>query len=78
MLLLVAGHEITVSLVGNSLYALLHNPDQLAVARRGVGNGRLLIDELLRFDSPVQMTTRITLKPIEIGGVTIPIGRSSC
>jgi cytochrome P450 len=72
VLLLVAGHETTVSLIGNSLYALLTNPEQLAAARAGQGHERALIDEMLRFDSPVQMTTRIALKPIEIGGVTIP------
>ena len=73
VLLLVAGHETTVSLIGNSLYALLNNPEQLALARGG-GHERVLIDEMLRFDSPVQMTSRVALKPIEIGEVTIPIG----
>jgi cytochrome P450 len=74
VLLLVAGHETTVSLIGNSLYALLTNPEQLALVRDGAGLERTMIDEMLRFDSPVQMTTRIALKPIEIGDVTIPIG----
>jgi cytochrome P450 len=74
VLLLVAGHETTVSLIGNSLYALLHRPDQLAAVRNGHADARLMIDEMLRFDSPVQMTTRIATQPIELGGFTIPIG----
>jgi cytochrome P450 len=74
VLLLVAGHETTVSLVGNGLAALLHAPDQL---RRFVDHHEVrayAVDEFLRFDSPVQMTTRISLEPISVGGQAIPQG----
>jgi cytochrome P450 len=74
VLLLVAGHETTVSLVGNGLSALLHAPDQL---RKFVDRPELraaAIDEFLRFDSPVQMTTRIPLEPITVGGQVVPQG----
>ena len=62
VLLYVAGHETTVNLIGNSVLALLQNPDQLAIARTD-GLDANAIDELLRFDGPVQHTVRIPLKP---------------
>jgi cytochrome P450 len=62
VLLYVAGHETTVNLIGNSVLALLHSPDQLAIARAN-GLDSNAIDELLRFDGPVQHTVRIPLKP---------------
>ena len=74
VLLLVAGHETTVSLIGNSIYALINNPAHLELTSRGEGDARVLIDEMLRFDSPVQMTTRIALKPVNFGDVTVPTG----
>ena len=62
VLLYVAGHETTVNLIGNSVLALLQSPDQLAIARtKGLDSNA--IDELLRFDGPVQHTVRIPLKP---------------
>lgn len=73
-LLLVAGHETTVSLVGNGMLALLRHPDQFAAARDAVGGERAVVDELLRFDSPVQMTTRIALDDIELSSGTVPAG----
>jgi cytochrome P450 len=82
VLLLVAGHETTVSLIGNSLHALLVNPSQLFAFREAVATTefastevtRRFIDEMLRFDSPVQMTTRIATQPIELNEHTIPKG----
>lgn len=72
-LLLVAGYETTVNLLGNGVYALLTNPEQLAALR---AEPRLLsaaVEELLRFDGPLQMATfRLTSEPVQIGGVTIP------
>ena len=62
VLLYVAGHETTVNLIGNSVLALLQSPDQLAIARTD-GLDANAIDELLRFDGPVQHTVRIPLKP---------------
>jgi cytochrome P450 len=73
-LLYIAGHETTVNLIGNGMLALLRNRDQLA---RLLDDPSLVpgaIEELLRYDSPVQMTRRITLTEVEIGGKTIEKG----
>ncbi len=75
VLLFIAGHETTVNLIGNGMLALLRNPDQLALLRSTpelIGNA---VEELLRFDSPVQFTRRIAMAPLELGdGVTVEPG----
>jgi cytochrome P450 len=74
-LLFIAGHETTVNLIGNGTLALLRNRSQLELLRDEpdlVGNA---VEELLRYDSPVQMSRRITLEDLEIRGHTIPAGR---
>jgi cytochrome P450 len=74
LLLYIAGHETTVNLIGGGTLALLRHPDQLALLRSDpalVGNA---VEELLRYDSPVQASRRITLEPVPVGGVTIPAG----
>ena len=73
-LLYIAGHETTVNLIGNGVLALMRNPDQL---RRLVDDPALVpgaVEELLRFDPPVQMTRRITLTDVELHGKQIPKG----
>ncbi|MGN6032299.1 MAG: cytochrome P450, partial [Thermomicrobiales bacterium] len=74
ILLLVAGHETTVNLIGNGVLALLRNPDQLERLRSDPSLDAGAVEELLRYDSPVQMTRRITVTEVEIGGKTIPDG----
>jgi cytochrome P450 len=74
MLLYIAGHETTVNLIGNGTLALLRHPDQLALLRGDRALVRAAVDELLRFDSPVQMSRRITTADIEVGGHTIEAG----
>jgi len=72
VLLYLAGHETTVNLIGNATIALLRHPDQLALLRAEpdlIGNA---VDELLRYDSPVQFSRRITLRDLEVGGQEIP------
>jgi cytochrome P450 len=74
MLLYIAGHETTVNLIGNGMLALLRNPEQLnklAKTPQLIDNG---IDELLRFDSPVQFTRRVALADIEIDGNSVAAG----
>ncbi len=71
VLILIAGHETTVNLIGNGLLALLKNPEQL----RALANDPALIqtgvEELLRYDGPVQRTSRMTMADVEIGGKKI-------
>jgi cytochrome P450 len=76
LLLLVGGHETTVNLIGNGLLALLRNPDQLARFRDTPGNERTAIDELLRYDSPVQYSGRVAKEDVDLGGVTVRAGES--
>jgi cytochrome P450 len=72
-LLLFAGHETTVNLIGNGMLALLENPDQFALLRDRPELARTAVEELLRFTNPVEHgMPRITLEEVEIRGVKIP------
>jgi cytochrome P450 len=74
-LLLVAGHETTVNLIGNGALALLRHPDQLAALRSDPALVPNAVEEFLRFDGPVNLATfRYTTGPVEIGGTSIPQG----
>jgi len=73
-LLLIAGHETTVNLIANGLLTLLRNPDALARLRNEPALATTLVEEVLRYDPPVQMTARSTTADIEIGGVLVPAG----
>jgi cytochrome P450 len=73
-LLYIAGHETTVNLIGNGTLAVLRHPDQLALLRNDpalIGNA---VDELLRFDGPVQFSRRVVLEDLAIDDVVIPSG----
>jgi cytochrome P450 len=73
--LIVAGHDTTASLIGNSVVALLRNPEQLARLRSDMTKIPAAVEELLRYDAPVPHATfRYAIEPIDIGGVTIPAG----
>jgi cytochrome P450 len=74
ILLLVAGHETTVNLIGNGTLALLRHPDELRKLRENPGLIGTAVEELLRFDGPVQRTARIPSEDITIGGQTIGKG----
>jgi cytochrome P450 len=74
-LLLVAGHETTVNLIGNGMLALLRHQDEMSVLRRNPELINSAVEELLRFDSPVQLTGRIAAEPCELGGHEIREGQ---
>ena len=67
-LLLVAGHETTVNLIGNGTLALLRAPAQLALLRQRPELVGPAVDELLRFDGPVQITQRVAMENIDLFG----------
>ena len=64
VLLYIAGHETTVNLIGNSINALLKFPDQLSLWNKTPSVTTRAIDELLRFDGPVQQTVRVPIVPV--------------
>jgi cytochrome P450 len=74
ILLYIAGHETTVNLIGNATLALLGHPDQLAQLQSDPELDAGAIEELLRYDSPVQFSRRITTADLDVGGTTIPAG----
>jgi cytochrome P450 PksS len=75
VLLLIAGHETTVNLIGNGMLALLEHPEQLQRLRDDPALIRSAVEELLRYASPVETATeRYTREEVTIAGVTIPQG----
>lgn len=77
VLLLIAGHETTVNLITNGMLTLLRNPDILRRLREDATLAVPIVEELLRFEPPVQLLPqRTTLADIEVRGVTIPKGSS--
>lgn len=74
MLLLAAGFETTVNLIGSGAALLMEHPDQLALLREEPARWGNAVDEILRFESPVQRTGRMAVRDTEILGTTIPAG----
>lgn len=74
VLLLVGGHETTVNLIGNGLFALLQNPGELERLRADESIEKTAIEEILRYDSPVQYTGRVAAADLELGGERIRAG----
>jgi cytochrome P450 len=74
ILLLVAGHETTVNLIGNGTLALLRHPAELRRLRENPGLIGSAVEELLRYDGPVQRTSRVPSEAVTIGGRTIDKG----
>jgi pimeloyl-[acyl-carrier protein] synthase len=72
--LLFAGHETTANLIGNGVLALLTHDDQRQRLVQDPSRIPRAVEELLRYESPVQRTRRVTLVDVELGGHTIPAG----
>ncbi|MEO7058677.1 MAG: cytochrome P450 [Lapillicoccus sp.] len=75
MLLLAAGFETTVNLIGNAVVLLTTHPDQLALLREDPGLWPQAVDEVLRFDSPVQRTARVAHRDTIVAGEQVPAGK---
>jgi len=75
LLLLVAGNETTRNLIGNGMLALLRNPGELQRLKREPELIETAIDELLRYDSPVQLDGRTALEDVELRGKIIHTGQ---
>ncbi|MER6333532.1 cytochrome P450 [Streptomyces sp. NPDC014983] len=74
-LLLVAGHETTVNLIGNSVHLLLRHPEQLAALRADPALLPGAVEEVLRHEGPLNIATyRYTTKPLQLGDVLVPEG----
>ncbi len=74
ILLLVAGHETTVNLISGGALALMENRDQLVRFRDDPGVSRTAVEEMLRYVGPVQLTGRVTMEDMEVGGVNLSKG----
>ena len=75
ILLLNAGHEATVNVTANGTWALLAHPDQLARLRADPGLLAAAVEELIRYDSPLQLFERTAVADVEIAGVTVGAGQ---
>lgn len=76
VLLLNAGHEASVNTFGNGLHALLRHPDQLARITGGEVTPATALEELIRFDAPLQLFERTATAQVEIAGVTVAKGET--
>ncbi|QYC41900.1 Cytochrome P450 107B1 [Nonomuraea coxensis DSM 45129] len=74
VLLLIAGHETTVNLITNGVLTLLRHPDQLDRLREDPGLLPGAVEELLRFEPPVQLRRRVPLADVEVAGSVVPKG----
>jgi pimeloyl-[acyl-carrier protein] synthase len=73
-LLLLAGNETTTNLIGNGTLALGRNPDQFDALKRNPAMLPRAIEEMLRYDGPVQSTVRFAKEAVSLGGTQIPAG----
>jgi pimeloyl-[acyl-carrier protein] synthase len=77
VLLLVAGHETTVYLIGNGVLSLLKHPDQLQLLRARPELAPSAVEEILRFESPLAVTVRTAQSDLELGGKLIRAGQEA-
>lgn len=74
LLLLAAGHETTANLIGNGVLALLEHPEQLRRLRERPDLAGAAVEEVLRYDSPVQLARRAAVRDVVLGDVAVPRG----
>ncbi len=74
ILLFAAGFETTTNLIGNGLVTLLRNPDQLRLLREDRGRIPTAVEEILRYESPVQLDLRVAFEDVTLDGNTIKTG----
>jgi cytochrome P450 len=74
VLLLAAGNETTTNLIGNAVLALLDHPEELSKVRADRASVSALVEEILRYDSPIQVVFRQTTEAVELDGGTLPTG----
>ena len=67
-----AGHETTANLIGNGVYCLLTYPEQLRLLKERPGLAESAVEELLRYEAPVQLGNRLTTAAVQFDGVSIP------
>jgi unspecific monooxygenase len=73
-LLLMAGHEATVNVIGNGVLALLHHPDEWRRLRTDPGLDATAVEELIRYDPPLQLFERTAVRDTAVDGHAIPAG----
>lgn len=74
LLILVAGNETTTNLIGNTVLTLLDHPAELVKVKANRALVPQMIEEILRYDCPVQSVARVAVRDIELAGTTIPAG----
>lgn len=70
----VAGHETSKGLLGNGVLAFANHPQQWQILREGGATSKQAIDEVLRFDPPLQQTLRLAVSDLQVGSQTVPQG----
>ncbi|MGK7910741.1 MAG: cytochrome P450 [Synechococcus sp.] len=74
IMLFIVGQETTKSLIGNGILALLQQPEKITFVKQNPDKTRMIVEELLRYDSPVQFLARLATEDVDIGGKTIRAG----
>jgi pimeloyl-[acyl-carrier protein] synthase len=77
MLLFFAGEETTVNLIGNGMLAFLRHPQQMQQIKSQPQLIQSAVEEILRYDSPLQITTRVATEDVVLDGVTIRVGEKA-